>query len=197
MESSSNTLKTKKLRNVKSSVITVQFKLLPTAEQEILLKNSSKEYIRCVNEIANIISEASEPPKLSSADVAAQLPSAVKNEAINAAKSAVKKFKRGTCGSLPILKKPVLSWNNQNYKLGDGSVSFPLLITGKSTRISVDAVLKEYQLKRLQSGLGSLRVTQKNGKWIAQVAVKLSPVKPTCDSKMGVDLGLKIPAVAI
>ena len=76
-------------------------------------------------------------------------------------------------------------------------MSFPLLINGKSTRISVNAILTGYQWERLQHKLGSLRITQKNGKWIAQIAATFPEAEPAGSAVMGVDLGLKIPAVAV
>jgi len=197
LESSNSILKTKKPQKEKSSIVTVQFKLLLTPEQKTLLQNSANEYIRCVNELVALLNTAAEIPKLSSSNVSALLPSAVKNEAINAAKSVINKFKRGTCESLPILKKPVISWNNQNFKISENSLSFPLMVSGKSTRILVSAVFSDYQISLLQNKLGSLRITKKGGKWIAQVAVEMPQAEPAGNSAMGVDLGLKIPAVAV
>ena len=140
---------------------------------------------------------SAKPIKLSSASFQAELPSAVKNEVINVAKSVVKRHKNGTTKSLSVLKKPVITWNNQNYSLSAYTLSFPLWIDGKSQRISVAAVITEYQWERLQSRLGSLRITRKNKKWIAQIAVEPDIAKSSGESVMGVDLGLKIPAVAV
>jgi len=74
------------------------------------------------------------------------------------------------------------------------------LINGKSQRIKVRAVLDEYQVALIKnaSKLTLLRITQKSGKWIAQIAVK-DPELITVhtDIVMGVDLGLKVPAVGI
>lgn len=177
-------------------MITVEFKLVPTKEQEALLHTSATEYVNCVNMLTSQIVD--DPKiKLSTAHFQAMLPSAVKNEAINAAKSVVAKFKSGTCKSLPVLRKSVITWNNQNYKIFENTIEFPLWIDGKSKRISVIALLTEYQSKHLVSRLGSLRITQKNGKWIAQIAVEVPFVEPSGVNIMGVDLGLKNPAVAV
>lgn len=178
-------------------MITVQFKLTPTIEQAQKLSSSSVEYIRCVNNIVRSIVSAEEPIKPTSATVQAILPSAVKNEAIRAAKSVVAKFKKGKCDSLPILKKPVITWNNQNFKIEKDKISFPLLIDGKSKRIQVSCVLTDYQRERLNAKHGTLRITLKNGKWIAQVAVEPQTNEPPQSGVMGVDLGLKNPAVAV
>ena len=137
-------------------MITVQFKILPTPYQESFLILSSIEYIRCVNMLTANIIESEQPLKLSSASFHAKLPSTIKNEVVNTAKSVVKKYKSGACRSLPVLKKPVITWNNQNFKLVNNSLSFPLWIDGKSKRISVNCALTDYQINRLNTKLGSL-----------------------------------------
>jgi len=170
---------------------------MPNTEQEKLLRLTTAEYIASANDLIDYCCGQHEPLKLSSASFKAVLPSAVKNEIVNTVRSILRKYKRGVGKSLPILRRPVATWNNQNYKLLDSGIEFPVIIGGKSKRISVKAVIGEYQSKRLASKLGALRITQKNGKWIAQIAVD-TPVEITsCDAVMGVDLGLKVPAVAV
>ena len=178
-------------------MITVQFKLTPNAEQERLLDLTTSEYISSVNDLIDYCSGQMTMPKLSTSSFAAALPSAVKNEVINAVKSIIGKYKRGLCGALPVLRKPVATWNNQNYTIKDGGLSFPVWAGGKSRRITVNAEITGYQQERLGGRLGSLRITKKNGKWIAQIAVE--PAMKNCDGNaaMGVDLGLKVPAVAV
>ena len=184
-------------------MITVQFKINPTSEQTRVLETAAKEYINCVNTLSVRISESTELLKLSSASVQAELPSAVKNEAINTAKSVVDRYRRGKCESLPALKKPVITWNNQNYSMTDKSLSFPMWIDGKSKRVTIPMILTEYQRERLHGRiadnppprLGSLRITQKNSKWIAQVAVEPVATESNGQKTMGVNLGLKVPAV--
>ena len=178
-------------------MITVQFKLTLTPEQELLLHSSTMEYIRCVNMLSAKMMESSEPLKLSTADFQAELPSAVKNEVIRAAKSVVVRHKKGICETLSVLKKPVVTWNNQNFKLVDGVLSFPLWVDGKSQRIAVRGITTEYQQERLDTKLQSLRITQKNGKWMAQIAVVHPAFENVGDGIMGIDLGLKIPAVSV
>jgi IS605 OrfB family transposase len=136
-------------------------------------------------------------PKLSSASFKAVLPSAVKNEVVNSVRSIMKKHSNGTCKSIPILKKPVVTWNNQNYKLMGDMISFPVIVDGKSRRISISAEITQYQRDRLTGKLGSLRITLKNGKWIAQIAVEPPVIKTVGSGVMGVDLGLKVPAVSV
>ena len=54
-----------------------------------------------------------------------------------------------------------------------------------------------YQLEKLQGKLGSMRITEKSGKWMAQIAVETPEVQSVGIGVMGVDLGLKCPAVAV
>jgi len=136
-------------------------------------------------------------PKLSSSSFVAPLPSAVKNEVVNTVKSIVLKHRRGACKSMPVLRKPIATWNNQNYRLEGDVVAFPVWVDGRSKRILVRAVIHDYQRSRLSGKLGSLRISQKSGRWIAQIAVEPPATTQPGGSVMGVDLGLKVPAVAV
>ena len=74
----------------------------------------------------------------------------------------------------------------------------PLQIGGRTHRCRFLAETTPEILERLSSHkLGTLRVTQKNKKWIAQIAVE-QPCEALSDSPvvMGIDLNLKCPAVA-
>lgn len=176
---------------------TVKIKLQPTIEQEKMLVLVSTTYIKTVNETVSLMVEAEKVIKLTSKDVDAPMPSAVKNQAIRDAKSVYRKSKK--LKKVPILKKPVCLWNNQNYRIKENTLEFPVLVNGKSKRIKVKAVFSDYQKILIENAakLGLLRITQKSGKWIAQIAIKEPELitVPT-DIVMGVDLGLKVPAVA-
>lgn len=172
--------------------LTVKFKILPTKEQEKYLQETLKKYISTVNHIVQIMIDA-QCVKLTSKDIQANLPSAVKNQAIRDAKSVFRKYKK--TNKLPILRKPVCIWNNQNYKIND-CLCFPIFVNGKSQRIKVKAILTDYQKQQLNNKLGTLRITKKSGKWIAQIAVETPEKQNNSKNIMGVDLGLKVPAVA-
>ncbi|SDJ39686.1 hypothetical protein SAMN05421804_11814, partial [Proteiniclasticum ruminis] len=98
--------------------ITVKAKLLPTSEQREHLKTATVEYIRLINTIVSECIEADERIKHTSGTVLATLPSALKNQAIQDAKSVYKKFRKTKIRS--VLKKPVCIWNNQNWTLKNG-----------------------------------------------------------------------------
>jgi hypothetical protein len=72
---------------------TVKIKLVPTIEQKNLLISISKTCIKTVNEIITSMVEAEKMLQLSSKDVDALMPSAVKNQAIRDAKSVYRKIK--------------------------------------------------------------------------------------------------------
>lgn len=175
---------------------TVKIKLLPTKEQEMYLTDISREYIKTINTLVESMVLAKKSLKLSSKNIIVNMPSAVKNQAIRDAKSVYRRFKK--LKKVPILKKPVCIWNNQNYKLKGDYIEFPVLIDGKSKRISIKAIGTSYQEKLLKNKKGTLRITRKSNKWIAQICVTVSETpKMVSDVIMGVDLGLKVPAVVV
>jgi putative transposase len=189
--------------------ITTSIKLQPTSEQIILLNNTMQEYINTANKVVGDYVAGDTAKKHTSITVIANLPSALKNQAIQDAKSVFKKYTKNLKANakkepdkqkeikVPILKKPVATWNNQNYAIKFGYISFPIWLNDKSTRIVVKAILTERQLNLLTNKLGTLRITQKLGKYIAQIAVNVEPIEATGNQVMGIDLGLKIPAVAV
>lgn len=178
-------------------MITVQVKLLPTATQAAALRQTTAEYVSAANDLIDYCNAQTSMPRLSSASFRAELPSAVKNEVVNTVKSILKKYAKGVGDSLPVLRKPVATWNNQNYRVDEKSIAFPVWLNGKSQRIVVRAEITEYQWERLCGKLGALRITQKNGKWIAQIAVAETVSAAPGGGVIGVDLGLKVPAVAV
>lgn len=188
--------------------ITVQAKMLPTKEQAALLSTTTKEYIRAVNVAVTEYVAAGENLKYSSKNIPADLPSALKGQIAQDTRSIFQKYIKSVKSNakkkpdkqrvikVPILKKPVAIWNNQNFKVQQSEISFPVWLNGKSKRISVEVRLTDYQANLLQNKLGTLRITQKSGKYIAQIAVQVQEVEAIGTQALGVDLGLKIPAVA-
>ncbi|MED1694886.1 hypothetical protein P4U84_23740, partial [Brevibacillus agri] len=79
--------------------------------------------------------------KMRATDSSASLPSAVKNQAIKDAKSVFKKAKKSKFTTVPVLKKPVCIWNNQNYSFDFTHISMPIMIDGKVTKTPIRALL--------------------------------------------------------
>ncbi|USK68659.1 transposase [Peribacillus asahii] len=183
-----------------SQTITVKVKLLPTKEQATILQEMSREYVSTINTLVSEMVKEKKSTKKSSKDISTNLPSAVKNQAIKDAKSVFKKAKKNKFSVVPILKKPVCIWNNQNYSFDFLHISLPIMINGKAKKTPIRALLIDKENRNfglLKHKLGTLRITQKSGKWIAQISVTIPTVEGIGLKVMGVDLGLKVPAVAV
>ena len=183
-----------------SQTITVEIKLLPTKEQASILQNMSKTYISTINTLVSEMVAEKKSTKKSSKDIHVSLPSAVKNQAIKDAKSVFKKAKKNKYKNIPVLKKPVCIWNNQNYSFNSTHISMPIMVNSKASKTPIRALLvdKDHRIfELLKHKLGTLRITKKANKWIAQISVTISTVQETGTKVMGVDLGLKVPAVAV
>ena len=193
-------------------------KVYPTEYQKNIITQTMTEYIDIVNSLVFDAVNGHSIAKTTTADVSANLPSALKNQCIRDAKSIVKKHykychkavlknrslvKRGStirtkAPNLPILKKPCYYINNQNYRLKDNCIEFPVMINGKSKRISVFVKLTDRQ-KALFSNAkyGTMRIVTKNHTLVAQIVYEVSEPELKSDGNvMGVDLGIKCPAVS-
>ena len=140
-------------------------KLYPTEYQSELIKATMSEYISTVNRLVSDAVSGKSISKVTTADVSANLPSALTNQCIRDAKSIVKKhYKachasvlknrklakkksniRTTAPKLPILKKPCCYVNNQNFKVNDSNIEFPAMVNGRSKRISVKTKMSDKQ----------------------------------------------------
>lgn len=193
-------------------------KIYPTAYQKTLITQTMTEYIETVNRLVSDAVSGRSIAKTTTADVSANLPSALLNQCIRDAKSIVKKHYKYChktvlknrslikCGSairlkapnLPILKKPCCYINNQNYKINGNYVEFPVFINSKSKRLSVKVKISDKQKSAFaNSKLGTMRIVYKNNKIVAQIVYEIAePVYDTEGNIMGVDLGIKCPAVS-
>ncbi|MEC0450567.1 transposase, partial [Bacillus subtilis] len=160
----------------------------------------SQTYISTINTLVSEMVAEKRSTRKSSKDISASLPSAVKNQAIKDAKSVFKKAKKNKFNVVPMLKKPVCIWNNQNYSFDFTHILMPIMIDGKAAKTPIRALLVDKDNRNfdlLKHKLGTLRITQKSGKWIAQISVTIPTSEKTGTKIMGVDLGLKVPAVAV
>ena len=131
-----------------------------------------QEYIKTANNVVSDYIVSDKVIKHTSKTVSADLPSALKNQAIQDAKSIFKKYTKNLKTNakkepdkqkeikVPILKKPVALWNNQNYSLKFGYIAFPVWFNGKCTRIMVKTETTGYQVNLLINKLGTLRITE-------------------------------------
>lgn len=193
-------------------------KLFPTSYQKALIATTMAEYISTVNGLVSYAVNGHSIAKTTSADVSANLPSALKNQCIRDAKSIVKKHykqcyaavaknrslaKRGSAirvkaSRLPVLHKLCCYVNNQNYRVRDNRIDFPVMVNGKSKHISVPVKLTDRQNMLLSNAkLGTMRIVVKNRVLVAQIVYEaVEPELKPAGNIMGVDLGIKCPAVS-
>lgn len=193
-------------------------KLYPTKYQKTLITQTMTEYIDTVNSLVSDAVCGHSIAKTTTADVNANLPSALINQCIRDARSIARKHykychkavlkkrslaKKGsnirvTAPNLPVLKKPCCFINNQNFKVKDTNIEFPVMIGGKSKRLSVKTKMTEKQQSIFVSAkLGTMRIVVKGNQIVAQIAYEV--VEPSYVDEgnvMGVDLGIKCPAVS-
>ena len=193
-------------------------KVYPTEYQKNIITQTMTEYIDIVNSLVSDAVNGHPIAKTTTADVSANLPSALTNQCIRDAKSIVKKHykychkavlknrnlvKRGStirtkAPNLPILKKPCCYINNQIYRLKDNCIEFPVMINGKSKRISVFVKLTDRQKALFSNAkFGTMRIVTKNHTLVAQIVYEVGEPELKSDGNvMGVDLGIKCPAVS-
>ena len=192
-------------------------KLYMTREQKSLITATMTEYISTVNSLVSDATNGISIAKYTTADVKANLPSALTNQCIRDAKSIVKKYNKAcrdadrknakfakqgkdikVVATIPVLRKSCCYINNQNYKVNGDRVEFPVLVNGKSKRLSVKAKMTDNQKSIFASNkLGTMRVVYKNNKIVAQIVYETAePTYSDDGNVMGVDLGIKCPAVS-
>lgn len=174
-----------------------------TKEQKSLIVLSMNEYIRTVNRLVSAAVNGHSIRKYTSADVKADLPSALKNQCIRDARSIVNKYNKKCRNAIkepkvPVLRKPCCYINNQNFKIKDGCIQFPVLINGKSKRICVRTSMTDRQRQLFSNTkLGTMRIVYKANKIVAQVVYQVTETEHRDEANvMGVDLGIKCPAVS-
>ena len=122
--------------------LTETVKLYPNKYQTELIKATMSEYISTVNKLVFDVANGRTITKMTTADVKVNLPSALCNQCIRDAKSIIRKYNKALRNSdtqvkLPVLKKMCCYINNQNFRISDDCIRFPVIINGKSKRISV------------------------------------------------------------
>lgn len=193
-------------------------KLYMTKEQKSLVVMTMTEYINTVNSLVSVATNGISIGKYTTADVNASLPSALTNQCIRDAKSIVnkhnkdcrkvsaknKKLAKKKSGitikepTVPVLKRPCCYVNNQNFKIKDNYIEFPVLINSKSKRISIHtSMTDEQKMIFANAKLGTMRIVYKGNKIVAQIVYEAAEPEYTNDGNvMGIDLGIKCPAVS-
>ena len=140
-------------------------KLYMTKEQKSLVVTTMNQYINTVNSLVSIATNGTSISKYTTANVNASLPSALTNQCIRDAKSIVNTYNKNCRKisvknkklskqkssitvkepTIPVLKKPCCYINNQNFKIKDNNIEFPVLINNKSKRISIHTSMTDNQ----------------------------------------------------
>lgn len=178
--------------------ITLQIKLRPTKEEAALLDFTMQEYVSLANDIIDYAVAIDKTPKLTSKMIFAPLPSKLKNQCCMDVKNAYKKALKYH-SKMPVFKKPVAIWNNQSYTVANNYIALSLFTNNKTKKTKITAMIPQQALDIITTHkLGTLRITKKNNKYIAQIAYKvIEPSVKQDGNIMGVDLGIKCPAVAV
>jgi putative transposase len=170
----------------------VPVRLYPILEQAAILHAHGQESISTINVLAQALDSDVLPEGgqgASTKDFTAALPSAVKNQALRDARSVWKRSFE--LGIIPVLRKPICQWTNQNWRIEGGILIIPVFQDGQVRQIAV----RWSSIEPLGKP-GVLRIKRKRGKWVADVACTLPEPEPATDQGiMGVDLGVKVPAV--
>ena len=168
---------------------TVLVRLYPTPAQAAHLRAHTQEYLSTINVLVQALDSDVLPQDASTKDFTAVLPSAVKNQALRDARSV---WKRSfALGVIPVLRKPICQWNNQNWRIEGDTLLIPVCQDGQVQQIAIRCSNMEPLGKP-----GVLRLKRKRGKWIAEIAYTLpTPELARDEAVMGVDLGIKVPAV--
>lgn len=193
-------------------------KLYPTKYQKELITMTMDNYISTVNSLVSDAVRGFSIANITTANVKVNLPSALINQCIRDAKSILKKYYKNchkavlrnrtlikrnlnirvTAPKLSIVKKPCCYINNQNFKINNNNIEFPVMINGKSKRISVTTKISDTQKEVLtNSKLGTMRIVIKNNSIVAQIVYEVvEPLIKEDGNVMGIDLGIKCPAVS-
>lgn len=209
-----------KKQGVRFMQLSETVKLYPTNYHSELIKAVMSEYISTVNSLVSDAVNGKSISKITTADVNVNLPSALANQCIRDARSIVKKYYkschtvvlknrklvkkksgiRTTAPKLPVLKKLCCYVNNQNFKISGNYIEFPVMINGRSKRISVKTKMTDKQKSVfVLHKLGTMRIVVKGNNLVAQVVYDADEVSfSDADNGriMGIDLGIKCPAVS-
>ena len=183
-----------------------------------LVACTMKEYIATVNSLVCMDIDGISIAKITTASVDANLPSALTNQCIRDAKSIVKNYRkrcreverinkelenkksniRKKEPTVPVVKKHCCYINSQNFKIKGDRIEFPVRINGKTKRISVNTKMTERQKEHLSCAkLGTMRIIKKRDYIMAQLVYEEEEVEMKTEGNvMGVDLGIKCPAVS-
>ncbi|MCI8717178.1 MAG: IS200/IS605 family element transposase accessory protein TnpB [Lachnospiraceae bacterium] len=100
--------------------------------------------------------------------------------------------------AISVLRKPCCYINNQNFKIKDNFIEFPVMADGKSKRLSVHTSMTDKQkIIFANTKLGTMRIVRKGNKIVIQIIYNAEEPKYCDDGNvMSVDLGIKCPTMS-
>ena len=174
--------------------------LKPTTNKSNLIEKNISEVQKNRSSIANKLK--AEVTRLSSKDFIESLPSAVINQNIREVKALYKLFKKSNSkkDNLDFKRNQPICYNNQNYRIENHFISFPLY-SDKSKRYWFPVAQNKTFIELsndVEKGakLGKASLFKKENKYYFAVTLKLEVDKPTGNNIMGIDIGLNQLAVA-
>ncbi|WP_249730371.1 hypothetical protein [Paenibacillus sp. J2TS4] len=77
-------------------------------------------------------------------------------------------------------------------------IAFPIVVDGKTKKTAFPATTTSRDMDLLRKAkLGLMRKVEKSRKWYAQISVEVPTSETSHEGIMGIDFGLKVPAVAV
>lgn len=184
---------------------TISLKLEIGDYEKGLIDTHLKEYTDTLNGIMINMVEANNLKAVQYKDIAktSDIPTKCISNCLLDCKSAFliykSKLKKNKKQKPPVFKKKICKWTTQAYKLkpleNKIEISFRIIPNERPKRIPISLNCEKYKDLLSTSDLGTLRITKKGTKYIAQIPITI----PCNDYKesgniLGVDLGIKKPA---
>lgn len=197
--------------------LTETIKLYPTGTEKTLILGTMHTYIDTVNQMVFKTIDSKGDYKPFYKDIKTDLPSALRTQCLRDVQTFLRKYEKACRKAafknkkfeeqgnpkrvevkIPAMKRPCCFVNNQNFKIKDSRIEFPVWLNGKSVRLSIPTKITEKQKKLLsEHKLGTLRIIKRKNSILAQVSYEMpEPSSLTEGNVMGVDLGIKCPAVS-
>ena len=171
------------------------------------------EYISVLNRLVTLHVSGTSIAKYTTKTVKSNLPSNSEGACIYFAKAVVKKYEKDLwkCNKrkengytnvkepiVPVFKRPFCGVTNQGFEIVDDGIRFPICEEGKVHRIVVKTGLSESEKEALRNAKrGEMKFVYQGRKIVAIIPYEVAEAEMREDGNvMGVDLGLKCPAVA-
>ncbi|MDT2261094.1 hypothetical protein P7H06_18525 [Paenibacillus larvae] len=78
------------------------------------------------------------------------------------------------------------------------AVAFPIVVDKKTKKTAFRATATSRDMELLRKAkLGLMRIIEMSGKWYAQISIEVPTSVTNNENIMGIDLGLKVPAVSV